>query len=259
MSAAASRPGGRRSRQAPAALAAHARPPLPRGPFAVIGLARSGSAAALTLADRGERVVGLDAATGGEHATLAASGVEVRTGGRAQSLSDEVRAVVKSPGVPQDARPVREARARGLPVIGGVERGWRLLPNQFIAVTGTNGKTTTAELIGHIHRVAGRPVVVAGNVGNAGSGLVGSLDPGATIVCEASSFQLEDTDCFAPEAAVLINLAPDHLDRHKTFAAYVEAKARAFQRQLPDALAVLPSSLMPRGAGAGGGAGDGEA
>src|SRR6202043_2912847 len=98
--------------------------------------------------------------------------------------------------------------------------------NEFIAVTGTNGKTTTAELIGHIHREAAVPVAVAGNVGAAVSGLVGAIDQIATVVCEASSFQLEDTLAFAPEAAVLLNLSPDHLDRHGTLDAYAEAKLK---------------------------------
>jgi UDP-N-acetylmuramoylalanine--D-glutamate ligase len=244
MSPAASRPDGAQPRFAPIAGAAHPRPPLPRGPYAVIGLARSGNAAALALVREGERVVGLDDAAPADGAQLAAAGVEICAGEKAQSLPREVRAVVKSPGVPQDAPALREARSRGLPVIGELELGWRLLPNQFVAVTGTNGKTTTAELIGHIHRVAGLPVVVAGNVGTALSGLVGHLEPDATVACEASSFQLEDTERFAPEAALLINLAPDHLDRHGTFAAYVEAKMRAFERQLPGDLAVMPSSQV---------------
>jgi UDP-N-acetylmuramoylalanine--D-glutamate ligase len=242
MSRAASRAGGGRARRAHA-VPPHPRPPLPGGPYAVIGLARSGAAAALALAQRGERVLGLDAAAPRDLARLSRAGVEVRTG--QQALPAGVRAVIKSPGVPQDAPPVLQARGRGLALMGELELGWRLLGNQFIAVTGTNGKTTTAELIGHIHHVAGLPVAVAGNVGTALSSFVGRLEPVATIVCEASSFQLEDTVAFAPEAALLINLAPDHLDRHATFADYVGAKARAFERQLPDDLAVLPSALLP--------------
>ncbi len=139
------------------------------------------------------------------------------------------------------------ARRRGVPVLGELELGWRMMPNQFIAVTGTNGKTTTAELIGHIHRQAGVPAVVAGNVGTALSGLAGRVPERATVVCEASSFQLEDTVAFAPEAAVLINLTPDHLDRHGSLGAYVQAKAFAFERQREEDVAVLPSSLLAAG------------
>jgi UDP-N-acetylmuramoylalanine--D-glutamate ligase len=118
-----------------------------------------------------------------------------------------------------------------------------MLPQEFVAVTGTNGKTTTTELIGHLHRKAGVPVVVAGNVGAALSLLVSSPEPEATVVCETSSFQLEDALCFAPEAAVLLNLSPDHLDRHGSFEAYRAAKLRVFAHQRQDDLAVLPSTL----------------
>jgi UDP-N-acetylmuramoylalanine--D-glutamate ligase len=112
-----------------------------------------------------------------------------------------------------------------------------------VAVTGTNGKTTTVELIGHIHREAGLPVAVAGNVGAAVSGLVGKVDRETTVVCEVSSFQLEDTLAFAPEAAVLLNLSPDHLDRHGTFDAYRAAKLEIFARQGNDDIAVAPLGL----------------
>jgi UDP-N-acetylmuramoylalanine--D-glutamate ligase len=115
-------------------------------------------------------------------------------------------------------------------------------------VTGTNGKTTTTEWIGHIHRAAGLPVAVAGNVGTALSSLVGSVPENATIVCEASSFQLEDTVLFAPEAAVLLNLSADHLDRHGTFEAYAAAKLKVFANQGSGDVAVIPDdgvSLPP--------------
>jgi UDP-N-acetylmuramoylalanine--D-glutamate ligase len=149
--------------------------------------------------------------------------------------------VVKSPGVPAQAPVIAAARERGLAVLGEVELAWRLIPNEFIAVTGTNGKTTTTELIGHIHREAGRPVAVAGNVGPALSSLVGNVREAATVVCEVSSFQLEDAVEFAPEGAVLLNLAPDHLDRHGTFEAYRDAKLRIFER--------AQTAVVPRGLG----------
>ena len=128
-------------------------------------------------------------------------------------------------------------------MLGELELAWRLLPNEFVAVTGTNGKTTTVELLGHIHREAGLPVAVAGNVGTALSSLVDALAPDAVVVCEASSFQLEDTLAFAPEGAVLLNVAPDHLDRHGTFEAYRAAKLRVFARQGNDDVAVAPLGL----------------
>ena len=132
-------------------------------------------------------------------------------------------------------------------MIGELELAWRLIPNEFVAVTGTNGKTTTTELLGHIHREAGLPVAVAGNVGTAVASLVGALDPDATVVCEASSFQLEDTEAFAPEAAVLLNVTEDHLDRHGTLEAYVAAKLQAFARQGNDDVAVCPCGARDRG------------
>ncbi len=110
-------------------------------------------------------------------------------------------------------------------------------------MTGTNGKTTTTEWIGHIHREAALPVAVAGNVGTALSSLVGRLDAGATVVCEASSFQLEDTFAFAPEAAVILNLSPDHLDRHPSYDDYVAAKLQIFANQGNDDIAVAPLDL----------------
>jgi UDP-N-acetylmuramoylalanine--D-glutamate ligase len=218
----------------------------------VLGLARSGKAAALALLERGEQVIGLDEGAPDGLEELAAHGVELHVGAQARELPGRARALVKSPGVPQETLALAAARERGLPVLGELELGWRMLANQFIAVTGTNGKTTTAELIGHVHRHAGRPVKVAGNVGTALSAIVGGVPANATIVCEASSFQLEDTVAFAPEAAVLINLTPDHLDRHGTFAAYGSAKAGAFVRQAEGDLAILPSALLEGRAARGG-------
>jgi UDP-N-acetylmuramoylalanine--D-glutamate ligase len=213
----------------------------------VVGLARSGEAIAEVLARRGARVVGVDAGGGAPLVAaarrLSAAGVEVHLNAADPALLADAVTVVKSPGVPSEVPLLVAARARGLPVVGELELAWRLLPNPFIAVTGTNGKTTTTEWIGHIHRAAQRPVAVAGNVGTALSSLVGQLAPETAIVCEASSFQLEDTVAFAPEVAVLLNLTPDHLDRHGTFAAYREAKLRIFSNQAPDQVAVLPDGF----------------
>jgi UDP-N-acetylmuramoylalanine--D-glutamate ligase len=217
-----------------------ARPPLPGGPYLVVGLARSGIAAALALSARGETVVGVDAGRP-DVGRLAAAGVEVRLDDQGDHLLDRVATLVKSPGVPHSAPVVEAARARGIAVVGELELAWRMLRNDFIAVTGTNGKTTTTEWIGHVHREAGLPVAVAGNVGTAVASLVGQVDPRATIVCESSSFQLEDTTAFAPDAAVLLNITPDHLDRHGSLEEYVEAKRGAFKRQTPDQIAVMAS------------------
>jgi len=225
------------------------RPPLPPGPYLVVGLARSGAAAALALRAQGHEVIGCDAgradAPGLREAAgrLQAHGVEVHLDASGEALAARVRTLVKSPGVPQSAPAILAARRRGLPVLGELELAWRLLGNEFVAVTGTNGKTTTAEWIGHIHREATRPVAVAGNVGTALSSLIGEAAPQTTVVCECSSFQLEDTTGFSPEVAVLLNLAPDHLDRHPTYEDYVAAKLRIFAHQGNDDVAVAPAGL----------------
>jgi UDP-N-acetylmuramoylalanine--D-glutamate ligase len=228
------------------------RPGIPGGPYLVVGLARSGAAAALALRARGEGVLGLDAGTPAGTNALREAGVDLFIDDRdGTALLDRVGAVVKSPGVPARAPVIEAARERGIPVLGELELAWRVLGNEFVAVTGTNGKTTTVELIGHIYREAGLPVAVAGNVGTALSSLVGELDPAACVVCEASSFQLEDTLEFAPEAAVLLNITPDHLDRHGTLAAYAAAKLEVFARQAPADVAVVPADLAERLAWAG--------
>lgn len=214
------------------------RPPLPRGPFLVVGLARSGQAAARLLAARGEKVRAVDSGHPEGAERLSERGVEVflDTDGLAQL--EGTHTVVKSPGVPREAAVIASALERGIEVTGELELAWRALPNRFLAVTGTNGKTTTVELLGHIFRGAGEPVAVAGNVGVPVAGLVGEIEPDATVVCEVSSFQLEDTSLFAPEGGVFLNLAPDHLDRHGDLPAYREAKLRIFANQGNDDVAV---------------------
>jgi len=221
------------------------RPGLPAGPFLVVGLARSGIAAALALRERGERVLGTDARAvpDAERALLAVAGVGVDAPGDGVGLLDRVTTVVKSPGVPQEAQVLVAARAAGLEVIGELELAWRLLAQPFLAVTGSNGKTTTVELLGAMFDRAGRPARVAGNVGTALSSLLGRLEPEATVICEASSFQLEDATCFAPDVAVLLNLTPDHLDRHGSLTAYRAAKLRVFAQQPESAVAVVPDGL----------------
>jgi UDP-N-acetylmuramoylalanine--D-glutamate ligase len=191
----------------------------------VYGLARSGVAAAAALEARGDEVVRVDGELGNEDDVRVLDGVEL---------------VVKNPGVPGERPLVVEARRRGIPVWSEVELGWRLLaPRPFIGVTGTKGKTTTSELLGEIFRAAGREVVVAGNVGRPLSAVEASDE--AWIVAELSSFQLEDVHELALEVAVLLNLEPDHLDRHGTFERYRAAKLRIFER--------ARHKVVPRGMG----------
>jgi UDP-N-acetylmuramoylalanine--D-glutamate ligase len=178
----------------------------------VYGLARSGLSATERLLERGDEVVQVDRSLGNEHD---------------ESLLDDVEVVVKSPGVPREAALVGAARRRGVPVWSEVELGYRLLPGaRFVGVTGTNGKTTTTELLGAIFRAAGRDVAVAGNVGTP----LTSIRNAEWVVCELSSFQLEDVHELACDVAVLLNLEPDHLDRHGSFEAYRDAKLRIFER-----------------------------
>ena len=208
----------------------------------VLGLARSGRAAALALARRGVSVVAADRSPGVDTGRLAGAGVEVRLGTEEESLLEGVELVVKSPGVPAESPLAAAARARAIPIWSEVELGYRLLPgNPLIGVTGTNGKTTTTELLGAILRAAGRPVEVAGNVGRALTDAAEGIDPEAWVVCELSSFQLEDVHALACDIAVLLNLEPDHLDRHGTFEAYRDAKLRIFER--------ARTKIVPRGLG----------
>ena len=198
----------------------------------VLGLARSGRAAALALADRGHRVVAVDRSLEADPGRLAQAGVEVHLGTEETSLLEGVDVLIKSPGVPAEAPIVIAARARGIPVWSEIELGGRLLSTPILGVTGTNGKTTTTALLGEM---LGAPV--AGNIGRA---LTELADEGRWIVCELSSFQLEDVYQFRPRIAVLLNLEPDHLDRHGTFEAYRDAKLRIFENQEPDDVAVVP-------------------
>jgi UDP-N-acetylmuramoylalanine--D-glutamate ligase len=187
----------------------------------VVGMARSGEAARAALEAEGVEVVVADRRLGNDGDVALLDGVDV---------------LVKSPGVPGDEPLPAAARRRGIPVWSEIELGSRLLPNPLVAVTGTNGKTTTSELLGHM---LGAPV--AGNVGRALTELVGQIDAETTVVCEVSSFQLEDVHELAPVVAVLLNLEPDHLDRHGTFEAYRDAKLRVFER--------AGTAVVPRGFG----------
>jgi UDP-N-acetylmuramoylalanine--D-glutamate ligase len=213
----------------------------------VVGLARSGGAAAAALAERGVDVVAYDADAALDASRLP---VEVAVGEWEPTLLEGVDLVVKSPGVPSGAPPVAAARGRGIPVISEIELGARLLANPLVGVTGTNGKTTTTALLGAMLDAGGLEVEVAGNIGRPLTSLVGAVDADAWIVCELSSFQLEDVATLRPQVAVLTNLEPDHLDRHGDLAAYRRAKLRIFERQEEDDVAVVPRGFgaVPGGA-----------
>ncbi|HEX2432494.1 MAG TPA: UDP-N-acetylmuramoyl-L-alanine--D-glutamate ligase [Gaiellaceae bacterium] len=210
----------------------------------VLGLARSGQAAALALARRGEPVIAVDRSADVDLGRLAAAGVEVRLGTEEDSSLEGMDVLIKSPGVPADAPLVAAARAHGVPVWSEVELGGRLLSNPILGVTGTNGKTTTCELLGMMLRAP-----VAGNVGRALCDLDGAVAADEWIVCELSSFQLEDIEEFRPRIAVLLNLEPDHLDRHGSFDAYRDAKLRIFENQTAEDTAVVPVGFAAVGDG----------
>jgi UDP-N-acetylmuramoylalanine--D-glutamate ligase len=195
------------------------RPPLPPGPYLVVGSGLSGTSVASLLDD----------------VTLVDNDRE------GMKYLDRVGTVVKSPGIRPSVELIRKARERGMPVVGELEIAWRLLPNEFIAVTGTNGKTTTTALLGEIHRAAGITHAVAGNIGTALSSLVGRIASDAVVICECSSFQLADSLEFAPECAVLLNVDADHLDWHGSIDEYRAAKQRIFANQGPDDVAVVPA------------------
>ena len=216
----------------------------------VVGVARSGQAAALALARRGVPTVAADRSAEVDAGRLAEAGVEVHAGTEEERLLEGVDLLVKSPGVPGDSPLPQAARARGIPVWSEIELGFRLLRNPFLGVTGTNGKTTTCELLGAIFRAAGRPVAVAGNVGRPLTGFDGAIATDEWIVCELSSFQLEDIHRFRPRIGVLLNLEPDHLDRHGTFDAYRDAKLRLFENQTEADVAIVPLGFgaIPGGA-----------
>ncbi|MCW3012171.1 MAG: UDP-N-acetylmuramoyl-L-alanine--D-glutamate ligase [Solirubrobacterales bacterium] len=160
-------------------------------------------------------------------------------------LLDGVGAVVKSPGVPPRAPVVAAARERGIPVLGELELGWRLVDVPFVAVTGTNGKTTVTEWLAHTLRLAGLDVAAAGNVGTPLTSLVPA--PPELVVCECSSYQLADTLEFAPEVGILLNLGSDHLDWHGSLEHYAASKLRLFAHQEPEHVAIAPARVAVPG------------
>ncbi|HYX87580.1 MAG TPA: UDP-N-acetylmuramoyl-L-alanine--D-glutamate ligase [Gaiellales bacterium] len=208
--------------------------------YMVVGMARSGIAAceAIRRVWPAAGVVATDVDPAADAGRLAGLGVELHLGGEVMPV-EGLSAVVKSPGVPSEAAQVEAARAAGVPVWSEVELAARMLPNPIAGVTGTNGKTTTTELLGAMLRAGGIDCEVAGNVGRPLSALAGRTAPDAWIACELSSFQLEDIDTFRCRVAVVLNLTPDHLDRHGTLTEYTRCKLRILENQRAEDTAVL--------------------
>jgi UDP-N-acetylmuramoylalanine--D-glutamate ligase len=211
----------------------------------VVGLGKSGVASALFLKSRGARVTVSDskpeAELRKEILLLLEHGITVETGGHGDRTFRGQDLIVVSPGVPFDAPMLVQARSAGEQVIGEIELAAQFLPGPIAAITGANGKTTTTSLAGEILAVGKLPVLVGGNIGTPAISFVDHANPATWIVLEVSSFQLETIVEFRPRIAVVLNITPDHLDRHKTFANYVDAKARIFENQKPEDFAVLNS------------------
>ncbi len=209
----------------------------------VVGLGKSGVASALFLKSRGARVTVSDskpeAELRNEILLLLDHGITVETGGHGDRTFRGQDLIVVSPGVPFDAPQLEQARALGEPVIGEVELAAQFLPGPIVAITGANGKTTTTTLAGEIIAAGKFPTLVGGNIGTPAITFADQARPDTWTVLEVSSFQLETIVSFRPRIAVILNITPDHLDRHKTFANYVNAKARIFENQRPDDFAVL--------------------
>ncbi|MGB7599037.1 MAG: UDP-N-acetylmuramoyl-L-alanine--D-glutamate ligase [Candidatus Sulfotelmatobacter sp.] len=209
----------------------------------VVGLGKSGVASALFLKKHGARVTVSDTKSGddlrNEIPTLLDHGITVETGGHGERTFRGQDLIVVSPGVPVDAPPLVQARALGEMVIGEIELAAQFLPVPIVAITGSNGKTTTTTLTGDILAAAGFPTLVGGNIGTPAISLAERAKPESVIVLEVSSFQLETIRTFHPKVAVVLNVTPDHLDRHRTLEAYVDAKARIFENQTSEDFAVL--------------------
>src|SRR3954465_15558952 len=215
----------------------------------VVGLGRSGVASALFLQSRGARVTVSDAKSEDQLReqipTLLDAGIAVETGAHGERTFRNQDLIVVSPGVPVDAEPLVQARALGQPVIGEIELASQFLSGPIVAITGSNGKTTTTTLAGEIIAASGFQTLVGGNIGTAAISLTEQATADTIIVLEVSSFQLETIRAFRPKVAVVLNVTPDHLDRHRTFAAYVDAKARIFANQTAADCAVLNADDAP--------------
>ncbi|MGE4508436.1 MAG: UDP-N-acetylmuramoyl-L-alanine--D-glutamate ligase [Eubacteriaceae bacterium] len=216
--------------------------------YLIIGAARSGVAVAKLLLERGETVILSDSR---EESTILKAfpqikkfadhpGFESIFGGQPQlSVLETVKEIIISPGVPLTIPIIEAARAQNIVVTGEVELAYRLTDTPFLAITGTNGKTTTTTLLGEIFKASGKETYVVGNIGDPISNYVQSATKDDVFVTEISSFQLETIKDFRPAAAAILNITPDHLDRHLTMANYIAAKARVFENQRAADLLVL--------------------
>jgi UDP-N-acetylmuramoylalanine--D-glutamate ligase len=215
----------------------------------VVGLGKSGMAAALFLRDKGARVTVSDSrsavALAKDIPTLLDAGIMVEAGGHGLLTFRRQDLIVVSPGVPFDTPELKQVRAFGLPIIGELELASRFLQGQIVAITGSNGKTTTTSLLGKIFADAGRATQVGGNIGVPVIELIEKSSVGTINVLEVSSFQLETVEQFHPHIAVVLNITPDHLDRHGTFKNYAAMKTRITEQQTAADFLVLNGEDPP--------------
>ena len=177
-------------------------------------------------------------------------GIPYEAGGHTAERFLEAEEIVMSPGVPLDIPPLEAARRKGIPIVSEIEVAFRYLQGEIVAITGSNGKTTTTTLVGEVLNTTGRPVQVGGNIGTAMSSLVDSSRPTTINVVEVSSFQLDGIRKFRPRVAVLnANVVPDHLDRYADFKAYRASKFRIFENQIlrisPFGIETMPKCIRP--------------
>ena len=209
----------------------------------VVGLGRTGLAAAAFLHQQGARVLVSDTASekelGQKVDTLQQLGVRMEIGSHRAASFQKADLIVISPGVSHTIEPIVKARDQGIPVIGEVELASRFITEPIIAVTGTNGKTTTTELLGRMLKDSGLKVFVGGNIGNPLIEYVAKHKPAQIVVAEISSFQLDTIATFRPRVSVLLNITADHLDRYPNFEAYVDSKFNIFKNQQVEDVAIL--------------------
>ena len=209
----------------------------------VVGMARSGVAAVQLLCKAGAHVIVNDNKTreelGDALAPLEALPIEWKLGMPAAEALAGAQVLVISPGIPDTAPFVKQAREAGIPVLGELELAYQLAPGEMVAVTGTNGKTTTVSLLGEIFRNAGRVTHVVGNIGYPYSQAAIDARDEDIFVCEVSSFQMETADTFHPRVAALLNITEDHLNRHGTMETYTAMKMRMFRNQTSEDVAVF--------------------
>ncbi len=209
----------------------------------VVGLGRSGAASAIFLQDHGAKVIVSDSKSEAQLQrdipSLLDRGISIESGQHGERTFRDQDLIVVSPGVPSDQPQLQHARSMGIPVIGEVELAYRFLQGKVLAITGSNGKTTTTTLVGEILAKSGKKTLVGGNIGTPVISLAEKSTPDSFVVLEISSFQLESIHHFRPWIAAILNITPDHLDRHHTFDAYVAAKLRIFENQQTGDFAIL--------------------